>query len=105
MLTLSQLTREYVRVAVDAGRTATGAAIDPTSLAVAMAFKASGLPADADWQPAVWSTQQGRYFAACLIGPGGAPALALAVGRYDVYLRLTDNPEVPVRRVDALQIV
>lgn len=105
MLTLSQLTREYVRVAVDAGRDAAGLLIDPTSLAVSMAFRTSGLPVETDWKSASWATEKGRYLARCLVGPGGAPATPLAVGRYDVYLRLTDNPEVPVRRVGALQIV
>lgn len=47
------------------------------------------------WTPGVWKTIAGRLWAVVLIGPGSTIG-TLALGRYKVSVRVTDNPEVPV---------
>lgn len=103
MLTLSTLTREYVRVSVSA--TANGSPINPTTDVVAMAFVAPTVnPQSGDWQTASWDTNptNGVYTAQCLVGPGGT--IALAAGTYTVWVRVTDNPEIPVRVAGGLLV-
>ena len=41
------------------------------------------------------------YHAKCLVGPGGA--VALGIGTYIIYLKITDNPEIPFDTVGQLQ--
>lgn len=93
-LTISHLSKEYVRVPVRA--TEAGAPVDPTADTVTMAFAAAGVQ-PSSWNTASWETDPtatpARYFARCLVGPG---AVVLAAGRYVVWLKITDNPEAPV---------
>jgi hypothetical protein len=49
-----------------------------------------------------WVTEGGIYYAQALVGPGSSSILA--VGFYDVYVKVTDNPEVPVIRAGLLEI-
>ena len=95
----SQLSLQYLYVPVSAVKN--GAAYNPTGDPVAMAFmpQATQVPQSADWQTAGWTTTQNAvypYSAGCLIGPGGT--IALTVGTYVVYVRVTDSPEVPVQQ-------
>ena len=101
----SPLTVEYVRVSV--GAVVEGAAINPTADTVNMAVVPTGtLPDTPDWKAATWetdaSTDPDTYYAKLLVGP--APGVVtLTAGRiYDVYVRVTDNPEIVVRRDGAL---
>lgn len=103
-LSLSSLSKEYVRVGVAAKEA--GVAVNPTADVVQMAFVAPGAePAGGDWQTASWETDQSTepdsYFARCLVGPG---AVVLAEGTWAVWLKVTDSPEVPVREVGRLII-
>lgn len=100
-LALLAQSTEPVQVAIAA--VSNGAAYDPTGGVVAMAFvpkQASGQPPDptsGQWQPASWQVDPGPvYWASILVGPlnGG---VVLAAGSYIVYVRITDNPEVPVK--------
>lgn len=102
----SVLSLNYVRVPVAAR--AAGSVINPTTDTVAMAFTSPGVdPVSGDWKTASWetdsSTTPDTYFARCLVGPSGT--LALMAGTYDVWVRVTDNPEVPVELVGQLEIV
>lgn len=103
MLTRSVLTTEYIEVSV--ASTVNGHPHDPTGDAVAFAFLAPGVtPGSGDWHAGSWNTvAPGQYVAQCLVGPGvgGVP---LAVGLWDLWLRITDNPEIPVQEIGLLTI-
>jgi hypothetical protein len=101
---ISVLSTEYRRwpVAVSAA----GAAVDPTTDPVALAFKADGsAPSSGDFVAAAWETEDSTHYARVLIGPAGTGTVTLAPATYRVWLRITDNPEVPVIPVDTLAVV
>ncbi len=91
---ISQLasSTQYVPVIV----TAMGG--DPTADVVAMAFTTGTDPQPSDWQSASWDTSSAlgsnQYLAQCLVGPAGA--IQLAVGQYAIWVKVTDNPEIPI---------
>lgn len=93
---LSTASLQYVRARVTAS-TAAGP-INPTGDTVAMALLPVGVtPGSGDWQTASWDpggVNSGAYLAQCLVGPGGA--ITLIAGTYQVWVKVTDNPEVPV---------
>lgn len=96
MLEISTHSREYVKVLV---KTDT----DPTALPVEMAFVAQGLtPQGADWRAASWETEDGRYYARCLVGPGGTGTIP--PGRRTAWVRVTGNPEIPTIRAGNLVV-
>lgn len=98
---LSALSLEYVlaQVRIKVG----GVVIDPTDYEVEMAFPAPRVdPVVLDWAAADWETVGSRYFARCLVGPGGT--ITKAKGRYDVWAKVTANPEIPARRVGRLVV-
>lgn len=98
MITQSALSREYVAVAITA-KTA-GTPVNPTGDVVEFAFTTvTAKPAPGDWKTGSWDGTQphqpdGAYIAHCLVGPGGT--VELAAGQYVMWVRITDNPEVPV---------
>ena len=101
MITLSQLASSTEPVQLQVAATLNGAAYNPTADAVAIAFILDGqpepAPASASWQAATWETDPGpTFWASILVGPlnGG---VNLAVGTYVVYVKVTDNPAVPIR--------
>lgn len=101
----SVLSLDYVRVPVSA--VSAGLPINPTSDQVQMAFPVHGLdPVAGDWKTAIWETDAtvtpNVYYARCLVGPGGT--VTLSVGTYDVWCKVTDNPEVPARNSGELQV-
>lgn len=104
---ISSLSRQYVGAPVKAS-TLTGASYNPTADPVQMAFMptATQKPQVSDWQTAVWATVPSDiiypYAAYCLVGPGGT--IELGIGTYVVYLKVTDNPEIPADIVGYLQI-
>jgi hypothetical protein len=103
---LSTLTLEYVRVPVQA--TENGMLVDISGDSVQMAFPLTGLaPIGVDWKGASWETDPtvtpNVYYARCLVGPGGA--VVLAAGMYDVWLKVTDNPEVPIRKAGQVRVL
>lgn len=101
---LSILATDYVQVA--AAAFVDGDPIDPTNDLVEMAFTTIGdNPGSGDWHTGSWTTAPGGTFLAqCLVGPG-AGGVALALGRYGWWARITDNPTIPVVQVGELQIV
>lgn len=97
-------TKEYIRVAVSA--TEAGADVDVSALPVSFAFTAIGAE-PASWTGGAWetdaTTDPDTYYARILVsGTGGGGGVELADGRYDVWVKVTDNPEVPARRVGRL---
>lgn len=100
-LRLSAATTEYVRIPVSAKEN--GSVVNPTTDAVQMAFVAAdAAPGNTDWKTASWETDGSTYYARCLVGPSGDATPA--VGSYHVWVKLTDNPEIPVRRAGRLVI-
>ncbi len=95
-LRISVQSTEYVRIPVSAR--SSGVWVNPTSDVVAMALPYRGVaPVSGDWKTASWETDSTQspatYYARLLVGPGGT---AYQAGTYDVYVKVTDTPEIPV---------
>ncbi len=105
MITRSVLDTRYVALPISATGP-TGAPIDPTSDTVQLAFMPVPIganPGTGDWHTGSWATvAPGTYQAQVLVGPNGG--VALAVGFYRIWVKVTDNPEVPVIPADYLKI-
>ena len=95
---MSQLATEYVLIPVSA--TKAGVSYNPTSDTVQFAFMPTPtqVPQSADWQTGAWDTDTTNvlypYSAKCLVGPSGT--ITLGIGTYVIYVKITDNPEIPV---------
>lgn len=85
-----------------------GLPYNPTGDIVQFAFMPTPtqVPQPADlvsgaWE--IWTTDAlYPYRAKCLVGPGGT--IALGIGIYIIYVKITDNPEIPFDPVGQLQI-
>lgn len=102
-LKMSSVSLEYVRAKVEA--TENGVQVDPTGGAAEFAFMSDNSePSGGDWETGSWETDPAgpTYYARILVGPSGD--VTLADGKYKVWLRISDNPEIPVRRVGVLTI-
>lgn len=103
---ISSLSLEFLSVPVAAEKT--GAPYDPTGDAVDWAFKdfsTDAEPSGGDWVVGNWETDPGPpaiYYARCLVGPGGTTTLT--DGKYHVWLRITDSPEIIVRRIGVITV-
>ena len=103
---VSHLSLQYVYLPVAA--TVAGAPYNPTSDPVQWAFMPTPtqVPQNADWQTASWDTVTTNiifpYAAKCLVGPAGT--IALGIGTYICYLKVTDSPEIPVLIGGQLQV-
>lgn len=93
---------QYVKFPITAE--VAGVDYDPTDDIVELAFITVGTqPSSGDWLTGSWETIATVPYARVLIGPGGTRQLA--GGFYDVYVRITDNPERPVigpRQIEVL---
>lgn len=103
---MSSASLQYLSVPVQSFKA--GAAYNPTSDAVQFAFLLGfgSTPTAGQWVNGSWITQPNYnypYAAQCLVGSGGATALT--VGVYTVWLKITDNPEIPVLIAGTLQII
>ena len=103
MISISVLSTQYVQLPVTA--TLDGAPYNPAGDPVSFAFTPVGRkPAAGDWNGGTWVTlPSGAYMAQILVGPANF-GIALPVGSYQIWLRVTDNPEVPVQPADELRI-
>lgn len=99
MPTQSALSTEYLRYPVSA--VVNGAAIVPTGDTVQFAFPVTGA-APVTWFAGSWETVSSTYFARVLVGPAGGVFAPTAGVTYDVWIKITDSPEVPVRKVGTL---
>jgi hypothetical protein len=95
---LSHLSTEYILIPVSV--TKAGAPYNPTSDTLQFAFMPTPvqIPQSGDWVSGTWETDSANiiypYTAKCLIGPSGT--VTLGTGTYIIYLKITDNPEIPV---------
>ncbi len=103
---ISRLSTQYILIPVTA--TKSGAAYNPTSDTVVFAFMPTPVqvPGNSDWVSGTWDTDSSSvlfpYSAKCLVGPAGT--INPGVGRYYIYLKITDNPEIPVLLGGLLEI-
>jgi hypothetical protein len=103
---MSQLSTQYVFIPVTA--TKSGIPYNPTGDAVQFAFMpgATKVPQVSDWVAGSWDTNTSSvlfpYSAKCLVGPAGI--INPGIGRYYMYLKITDNPEIPVLIAGLLEI-
>lgn len=103
---LNHLATEYVIIPVTA--TKLGAAYNPTADVVQFAFMPTPtqVPQVSDWVAASWETDATNvlypYAARCLVGPSGT--ITLGIGSYVIYIKITDNPEIPVLIAGQLNI-
>jgi hypothetical protein len=73
-----------------------GDAVDPTGLVVELALVAEGaLPGGGDWETGTWENGGPPYYAHVLAGVG--QTIDPTAGTYDLWLKLTDSPEIPIR--------
>lgn len=100
MAEISSLSVEAVKVRVIF--TKNGVVQDPTADPVSLAFLPDGTdPAGGDWVTGSWEKAGTDYWAVAVVGPG---VHALAKARYMVWVKVTDNPDVPVKRCGFLQV-
>jgi hypothetical protein len=104
VITLSQssLSTNYVQVQI---APVSPADYDPTSDTVQFAFTLETYPETSPsvWYTGSWVTFPGpAYWAQCLVGP--VNGVILAQGLYQVWVKVTDNEEVPVLQQVYLQI-
>jgi len=104
---ISHVSLQYIGIPVKASTLAL-TSYDPTADPVRMAFlpQATQAPQSTDWQTAIWSAVPSNlifpYAAYCLIGPGGT--IDPGIGTFYIWLKVTDNPEIPAEVVGLLQI-
>lgn len=103
-VTLSSLSKEYIRVKVEA--TNAGQPVDPTGTAPSFALVDFATDAEpSSWDTGTWETDTGPpeiYYARLLVGPAGD--VTPSDGKYHIWLKITSAPEVPVRRVGVLTV-
>jgi hypothetical protein len=103
---ITSLSTQYVFVPVQV--TKAGAAYNPTADPVQFAFAPTVfyVPQDSDWVDGSWQTISTSliypYNAQCLVGPSGATVLTS--GNYVIYVKVTDDPEIPVLTAGSLAI-
>jgi hypothetical protein len=105
LITVSQsvLSTNYVQIGVVV---LAPSAYNPTADVVQFAFTPSSYPetSPVTWYTGSWVTYPGpQYWAQCLVGPANG-GVVLTLGSYQVWLKITDNPEVPVLQDVFLQI-
>lgn len=96
-LVIPNISTEYVRAKIVVEKA--GVVVDPTSDAVYMAFPLNGV-SPTTWYIGAWETStdslnRTSYYAKVLIGPAGG-AVTLAIGRYGVWVKISDSPETPI---------
>lgn len=106
MNTISQsaLSTNYVQVPVTVQSPSSA---DPTGDTVQFAFTPLTYPVtepqSGDWHTGSWVTFPGpAYWAQCLVGPNGG--VSLAIGTYTAWVKIVDNPAVPVQQAFLLKI-
>ena len=103
---ISQLATQYILIPVNAQKA--GVSYNPADDAVSFAFMptATQVPVYDDWVSGAWDSVPSNilypYSAKCLVGPVGV--INPGLGTYLIYVRITDNPEVPVLLAGQLQI-
>jgi hypothetical protein len=74
-----------------------GSAASPTTPATVNGVIQTG------WIQGTWETAGTAYIANGLVGPANS-GMVLATGIYSVWVQVTDNPEVPIRKAGTLTV-
>ena len=100
-LSVSSESVEYVKCRITAFRD--GTEFDPTEDNVAFAATVRDVMVDEDvtWSDGSWETTDGHYYARVLYGTD----LVLAKGHYLLWVKVTDDPETPVKLVGRLDVI
>lgn len=105
MLNISTASLQYVPAQVSALKE--GVPYNPTADTVYMAFTPGVSPTTPTsgftFYLGSWDVAQGAYYALCLVGPGGTTQLASGI--WTVWVKVTDNPEVPIVAAGQIQMV
>ena len=104
-ITQSVLSTNYVQVQVT---TRAPSIYNPTGDTVQMAFTPQTYPetspTSSSWVTGSWVTFPGpAYWAQALVGPANG-GTALSIGTYQVWVKVTDSPAVPVLQPCLLEI-
>lgn len=99
-LTVPAASTQYLKVPISA--TVNGGVFNPSADNVSFAFPRPGV-APSTWFSGSWETVSGTYYARVLIGPTGG-VVTLGVGLYNVFVKISDNPESPVVDGGTLEI-
>lgn len=92
-LHINVLSRVYIKVPVSSNLDLIGTNA-PISGALVLEDTAVEL---SDFEAGVWTTGLRGPEAAILVGPGGAPSIGEFLPEiYDLYLKITDSPQIPV---------
>lgn len=94
-LVINTASVEYIKVPVTVVKD--GVVYDPTSGGVEFAFVTGHDLTGTTWTTGSWETDAaGDHWARCLIGTD-TNGVVLAPGKYNVFVRVNDSPEDPVR--------
>ncbi len=93
-LQISSQSKQYVRVPVTASS-------DPTHDAVAWAIVPPGTE-PSTFVTGDWQTIGSTFYARVLVGPG--TSLVLSRGLYEMFVKVTDTPEIPILRAGVLEV-
>lgn len=96
---ISSRTKEYLTTTITASD-------DPTADTVEFAFPNQHEP-PSTWIAGDWvagTTYDARIVVRGSNAAAGSDDVALAPGVYDCWVRVTDNPEIPVRKFDTLYV-
>lgn len=111
---ISQLSTQYIRVPVSARRS--GAAYDPTGDTVQFALKLAPAstqadqynePESGDWGTGAWETDGGVYYAYINAGPSGTITWETTGSfpkTYQLWMKVTSTPEIPVEMVGLVEV-
>jgi hypothetical protein len=103
MITISRLTREYLFWGVE-----TPDDLSTSTAEVAFMEDSVTLPGVSDWEPAsLVSAHSGPepWAVRILVGPEHASAIPLTGGiDYQAWVRITDDPERPVRKISIIVV-
>ncbi|HUW15634.1 MAG TPA: hypothetical protein VMW94_01035 [Actinomycetes bacterium] len=103
MLRINSQSLEYIKVPVTAKKG--GVAYDPTGDTVEMTFSQSEtLPATPTWYAASWEDGSNQDMVRCLIGPTGEVELTASHTPWYVFIKITDNPEIPVLEAGPIEV-
>ena len=98
MLSMSRLSREYVFLDVQTPNN-----LSSSTTEVAFMSQPQDIPTTGDWENATL-LDEGGWRIRILIGPGHQDSVELSPGDYQVWAKIIDYPEQPVRRVGVLEI-
>lgn len=94
-VSLSSLSTQYIQVGVTV---VSPSGYNPTNDVVQFSFTTATYPMTSPtvWHSGSWVTFPGpAYWAQCLVGTANS-GVVLSQGQYQVWMKIMDNPEVPV---------